>query len=69
MTIDVTMKTKSDAKLFQALYKQLKKHLDAISKERDALRRLRNEIEDVLEPTNRGVEALEEAVYAFSEQL
>ena len=44
------------------------KHRDAIAKERDSLRELQSEIEDLLEPTNRGVEALDDAIHAISEQ-
>lgn len=52
----------------KCLLKQIEKHRDAIAKERDALRELQGEIQDLLEPTNRGVESLDDAIQAFSEQ-
>lgn len=59
------MKTRRSA---DALKNKIAGHLVKISKERDALRLLRDEIDSVLEPTDRGIEALEEAIMALSEQ-
>ena len=52
----------------KTLLKQLEKHRTAIGKERDALRELHEEIESLLDPVNRGVEALDDAITALSEQ-
>jgi F0F1-type ATP synthase membrane subunit b/b' len=59
------MKTRSLA----TLTKILNKHAANIAKERDALRELQDEIEEILHPANRAIEALENAVDAISEQL
>lgn len=59
------MKTRSLA----TLRKLLNKHAANIAKERDALRALQDEIEEILDPTNRAIEALEEAVEAISETM
>jgi hypothetical protein len=48
---------------------KLEKHKTVIAKERDALRDLQDEIESILEPTDRGVEALQEAIDSISEQV
>ena len=56
-------------KNLKCLMKQLTKHRNAIAKERDALRELQSEIEDLREVTTRGVEALDDAIQAISEQV
>ena len=56
-------------KQLQELRDQLKTHCEALAKERDALREIQDEIEGILEPTDRGVEALEEAIASISERV
>lgn len=51
------------------LKRKLKKHADGIAKHRDALRDLECEISDILEPTNRAVEAIDDAINAIGEIL
>ena len=46
---------------------ELRRLRDRIGKERDALRNLHQEVEDLLESTGRGLEALDEAIDALSE--
>lgn len=47
----------------------IKKHCAVIAKERDALRELQSEIEDICEPTDEAVALLEQAVEALSQRL
>lgn len=61
------MKTKTSNHL-KSLIRQLEKHRLAIAKERDGMRKMQDDIEDLLEPTSRGLEALEDAIAALSEQ-
>ena len=56
------------SKSLASIPKQIKRHRDRIVKDRDALRLLVEEIEDFLEPTDRAIEALDDAVDALSEQ-
>jgi hypothetical protein len=52
----------------KALLKRIEKHRATIAKERDALYEILSEVESLFEPVNRGVEALDDAIQAFSEQ-
>jgi len=51
------------------IVKSIKFHKDEIAKHRDSLRAIYSELGDVLESTERGVEALEEAIDTLSENL
>ena len=62
------MNKKNKTTELKPLLKRLEKHRNNIAKERDALRELYDEIEALLDPTNRGVEALDDAIESISEQ-
>ena len=51
----------------KAIVKQLEKHRDKIGAERDRLREMQSEIEELLEPCQEGIEALDAAISHFSE--
>jgi hypothetical protein len=51
------------------LLARLRLHATIIGKQRDELRLLYEEIERILEPTERGVQALEEAIDSISEVM
>jgi flagellar basal body-associated protein FliL len=53
----------------KALLKQLKSHREVIAKERDALRALLDEFDAVALATDEGIESLDNAIQAFSEQV
>lgn len=53
----------------EKLIEDLKTSLATIATERDALRKLMEQIEEMLDPIEAGIGALEEAVDAFSERL
>lgn len=52
-----------------ALKAKIKSHTDAISRERDALESLLEELTAALDPTDRAVEALRDAIYLIGEVL
>lgn len=52
-----------------AMVREVEECRKAIASERDKLRTLHGELEDLMDSTDRGVSALEEAVDAFSEYL
>jgi hypothetical protein len=52
----------------QQLIKTLKKHSKAIGKERDALRDLREEIDNLFRDCDDGLSLLEDAIDIFSQQ-
>lgn len=58
------MKTTKNLK---GLLKQIKKHKEAIAKERDALREILEDVEDVVGSMNEGVIALESAIDTMSQ--
>lgn len=51
------------------LLKSLKKHRDAIAKERDALRELLEDFQQIEDCATAGLESLDNAIETFSEQL
>lgn len=51
------------------LVRDLKKHSDIIAKERDALRAMQGEIEDIYEPMDEALQDIEATIAALSEQL
>ena len=53
----------------KSLRDQLKAHTRGIAKHRDALRKLRDDIEDVLVPTNDALQSLEQSIDTLSEQV
>ena len=55
------------SKNLKCLMKQITKHRDFIAKERDALRELQSEIEDLREVTTRALDHLDDAIQAISE--
>lgn len=57
------MKTKLD----KVVIARLEKHRERISKERDALRVMADEITDLIDATERGLESLDDAIQALSE--
>lgn len=51
------------------ILKQLKIHTDNIGRERDALRNLFNEVEDIINCADDGLEQLEQAISTISERM
>ena len=51
----------------KVIVKQLEKHRNKMGAERDRLRELQSEIEELLEPCESGLEALDSAIIHFSE--
>lgn len=51
----------------KSLVNRLKHHRDKIASERGELRQIKDEIDELLEPTERAVDALDDAINAMSE--
>jgi exonuclease VII small subunit len=56
-------------KVPRSLLKRMERHKNEISKRRDALRDVMDDLEAIIGSADRGVEALDEAIAAFSEHL
>lgn len=53
----------------KSLVSQMEKCRVAIGKQRDILREIQGEVESLLDPTDRGVEALDDAIETLSEEF
>ncbi len=58
---------KTDTHTKRVLLRKLKKHAAAIGRERDALREMRDEVAELLEATEQGMEAMDLAIETFSQ--
>jgi len=59
---DAGMKT-----IDRSLIKRIESHRNKIALERDGLRKIKELVDELLEPTERAVEALDEAINSISE--